>query len=197
MAGGTDAHAFEVELKFHIPDEPALRAALTGLGFVSREEITQLDVYLNHPSRDFAQTGEAFRLRRHGSENRVTYKGRKLSSVVKTREEIELAFESGASTWEGMIRLFERLGFTAVARIEKCREVFERPGEETHVVVVIDRVAGLGTFAEVEALAVGETAVERARQQVSEVAEALGLASPEPRSYLRMVLEQGDSTGRI
>ncbi|HEU5115398.1 MAG TPA: class IV adenylate cyclase, partial [Isosphaeraceae bacterium] len=83
---------FEVEIKFRAADHRALAARLIALGAEASEAQEHEDLYLAHPSRDFARTDEALRLRRVGDQNRVTYKGPKLGGPTKTREEIEVPF---------------------------------------------------------------------------------------------------------
>jgi adenylate cyclase class 2 len=154
------------------------------------------DVYLAHPARDFAVTGEAFRVRRGGDENLITYKGPKLAGPAKTREEIEIGFERGESRFEEMIALYLRLGFREVARIRKRREPFHASCEGRKLEVVLDEVDGLGQFVEVEARAGGAADLAGVQAAVVALGAALGLTEVEPRSYLRMVLEAGlNSTG--
>ena len=54
------------------------------------EEHVEADHYHNAPDRDFAHTGEAFRLRRVGPASCLTYKGPRQDSAVKVRPEIEV-----------------------------------------------------------------------------------------------------------
>ena len=150
--------------------------------------VLQVDTYLRHPCRDFAQTNEAFRLRRIGTENRITYKGPKREGPTKTREEIELTLAEGEYAFDQLCRLFENLGFQPVATIRKERTTFHletpRPLE-----IALDRADGLGDFAEIEAIAASDSDIPAAQQAVISVADQLELTEIEPRSYLRMLLE--------
>lgn len=184
------ATAFEVELKFRAADHAALAGRLRALGAVAQPEVDQEDLYLAHPVRDFRQTGEAIRLRRIGSENRLTYKGPKLAGPTKTREEIELGFDPGVEAQADLQRLMVRLGFVPVAQVRKRRTGYRLTVEGRPVEVVLDAVEGLGTYAEVEALARGAEDLPIAQRAVQELAGHLGLTEVEPRSYLRMILEQ-------
>ena len=60
---------WEVEQKFRIADLAAIKAKLMQLGASFAEPMNQIDWYFNHPSRDFAQTDEAFRLRQVGEKS--------------------------------------------------------------------------------------------------------------------------------
>src|SRR5579883_1372511 len=79
--------SFEVEVKYRSADHDQLRRLLLELGAREDAPVDQEDVYLRHPSRDFAQTHEALRLRHIGAENRITYKGPRFPGPTKTREE--------------------------------------------------------------------------------------------------------------
>ena len=184
---------YEVEIKFCDADHAAIERRLLALGAEAGEPVAQEDVYLAHPARDFAATGEAFRLRRDGSSNRLTYKGPRHAGPTKTREEVEVGFDSGGEAWAKMARLVEALGFRPVASVRKVRRAFHLVREGRAMEVVLDRAEGLGDFAEVEALA-GDEGLAEAQAAVLGLARELGLERVEPRSYLRMILEAG---GRI
>ncbi len=184
---------YEVEVKFRVPDLEALALRLSDQGAEAGPPIDQEDVYLAHPSRDFAASDEAIRIRRTGHENRVTYKGPKLDGPTKTREEIELVVESGAEGLRKMTRLMERLGFEKVAVIRKRRRPFAARFEGRLLEVVLDDAMGLGSFAEVETLAKGPDDLPRAQAAVLGLAKTLGLEDVERRSYLRMQLESAGS----
>ena len=151
--------------------------------------MSQEDIYFSHPSRDFAQTNEAFRIRRIGDENRITYKGPRRSGPTKTREEIEIAMAEGPEPFRRLLRLLENLGFRPVATIRKQRETFHLRFQEHEMEIALDTAEGLGAFAEIETLASGEADLAAAQQAVLALAGALGLTEVEPRSYLRMILE--------
>lgn len=181
--------SYEVEVKFRVPDHDALRARLLSLNASEGPVIRHEDLYLAHPSRDFAQTDEALRLRRIGAENRVTYKGPKRVGPTKTREEIEIPFAEGPEPLAGMRAILERLGFRPVAQIRKSRRPYSVPDRGRPIEVVLDLAEGLGAFAEVEAIADGDEDLPAAQQAVLSLASELGLTEVEPRSYLRMNLE--------
>ena len=180
---------YEVEVKYRLVDHDQLERRLAERGAAREPVITQEDVYLSHPSRDFAVSNEALRIRRIGVENRITYKGPRLSGPTKTREEIEIAVTSGEGAFNQLVRLFENLGFRPVATVRKSRTPFHLNREGRAVEVVLDRAVGLGDFAEIEALAVTKSELPAAQAAVLALAQELGLTEVEPRSYLRMLLE--------
>jgi adenylate cyclase class 2 len=187
---------YEVEMKFRTGDGHAeLERRLVAMGGVAESVQDQEDIYLSHPGRDFGQTGEALRVRREGASNRLTYKGPKHAGPTKTREEVEIAFASGADDLARMRRLWEALGFRPVAVLHKRRQAFHLVHGGRAIEVVLDVAEHLGSFVEVEALAKSAADLPAAQAAVLDLAQALGLSEVEPRSYLRMALEQRAAAG--
>ncbi|MGE3820458.1 MAG: class IV adenylate cyclase [Isosphaeraceae bacterium] len=181
--------SFEVEQKFRTGSHDEVAERLRTLGAVVGPLLEQEDAYINHPSRDFATTGEALRLRRSGEKNVVTYKGPKLGGPTKTRKELEVAFEPGLEGYRAMLGVFESLGFRPVAVVRKSRVPYRLQRDGRELEVTLDTVAGLGTFVEVEAMAESPESLASAQRAVVALAGELGLSAAEPRSYLRMKLE--------
>ena len=187
---------YEIEVKFRVADHAELERRLGDRGLAPVSTIEHRDAYLAHPSRDFARTGEAFRLRGEGESNRITYKGPKLGGPAKTREEIEVEFAEGLEAREQLTRAFERLGFRPVAVVRKRRSEYHLEFQGRPMVVALDEAEGLGSFAEVETLVEAESDLPEAQKAVLALAGELGLDEVEPRSYLRMVLEAENLLGR-
>jgi len=185
---------FEVENKYRCEDLENLARRLEALGAERAAALDQEDLYFAHPCRDFRITDEAFRLRREGAANELTYKGPKRAGPTKIREEIEVPFESGASGWGRMSALVEALGFRPVARIAKVRSPFRLTWHSQAVSIGLDEVERLGRFVEIETIGAGEVELEAAEAAVVSLAERLGLARSqiERRSYLRMILGESD-----
>lgn len=175
----------EVKLALDEPTAARLRERLSALGATPGGSHRQVDVYFNHPERDFALTDEALRLRLDDDELRITYKGKKLDPPRKTREEIEFGLAADVPT---ATRLLERLGFRPVASVQKERIEYRLPGEPA-VIVSLDQVADLGSFCEVETAA--ESAAE-GRAVLDQALAKLGLDGlpPIPRSYLELLLSR-------
>ena len=182
--------SYEIEQKYRCPDHEGVATKLLALGAIHRPSVRQEDTYLAHPSRDFAQTGEALRIRRVGDDNAVTYKGPKHSGPTKTRRELEIPFAKGEQHLDKLRQLFESLGFRPVLTVCKVRTPYHLTYEGRSIEVVLDDADGLGTFVEVEAMVEAQEDLSGAQKAVIAVSKALGLMDPEPRSYLRMALER-------
>ena len=184
---------FEVELKFRVDGSTerreSLAARLSEIGAVAEGTLEHSDLYLRHPSRDFAVTNEAFRLRGEGSRNLLTYKGPRRAGPAKTREEIEIPFADGPDERQAMTTLMARLGFEPVAEVRKTRQAFAIRSDDRDVHVALDDAGPLGFFVEVETLAADESDLADAQAAVLRLAQRLDLRDVEPRSYLRMLLE--------
>lgn len=182
--------SLEIEQKFRTSSHLPIIERLHALNSEEGASLDQEDVYLRHPSRDFAQTHEAFRIRRIGTMNVLTYKGPKRAGPTKTREENEIAFAHGPEMAEQMLRLFRSLGFEPFATIRKVRTPFHVTFQSFALEVALDEAEGIGSFVEVEAIVNDEGHLKDAQRAVVELARTLGLTDLEPRSYLRMALEQ-------
>jgi adenylate cyclase class 2 len=183
--------AYEVEVKYRSVDHSLLEQRLAALGAIQAECVDQVDIYLNHPARDFAVTNEAFRLRSIGDENRMTFKGPREPGPTKTREEIEVRVADGRAAAGQLLRLFELLGFRPAATIRKRRTSYQVRRGGQSLEVALDHALSLGDFAEIEALAASGADLPNAQSAVLALAADLGLTEVEPTSYLRMALEIG------
>ena len=182
--------SYEIEQKYRCLNHEIVATRLLQLGALHSPSVQQEDTYLAHPSRDFAQTGEAFRIRRVGDHNAVTYKGPKQSGPTKTRRELEIPFANGEQHLERLRQLFDALGFRPVLTVGKVRTSYHLTHDGRAFEVVLDDADGLGTFVEVEAIVEDQGDLEAAQKAVIAVSKALGLTDLEPRSYLRMALER-------
>jgi adenylate cyclase, class 2 len=177
----------EVEQKFPVADVESLERQLAALGAGKAATDEQVDCYYAHPTRDFARSDEALRLRRAGPRNYVTYKGPKLDASTKTRQEIELELPRGEEAADGAARLLEVLGFRLVADVEKRRVHYTLDWQGQQIVVSLDRVETLGDFVELEIMA-SEKNVKEAQSAIASLASRLGLSNSERRSYLELRL---------
>lgn len=167
-----------------------MQQLLEAAGATLGGSVQQADHYFNHPSRDFAKTDEAVRLRTvsdaSGDASRITYKGPKQGSAAKTRFELELPLAD--ATIDGWSELLTRLGFRSVMIVTKRRVAYHVERTPHRFEVSLDVVEGLGAFAEIETTA-EPAELAAAERGVNTLATELGLAEPEQRSYLEMLLE--------
>ncbi|MCK9299575.1 class IV adenylate cyclase [Methanoculleus sp. YWC-01] len=172
----------EVEAKFAVKDQEAVRAGLNRKGVRMGRRQQERDVYYNAPHRDFGETDEALRVRYDDAGFTVTYKGPKVRvGNAKAREEFNLTVASG----ETLEVILSRLGFRRAATVSKVREFYEI-GDVT---VTLDDVEGLGTFVEIEILT--EDDKEDAADRITAIAKELGVDGPPIyTSYLEMLLSK-------
>ena len=178
---------YEVELKFRLEHAADVEKAIRQLGAVEESNVSHVDRYFNHPARDFRSTDEAFRIRSVDDANMITYKGAKIGTVAKTRHEIEVGFEHGIASVKKLEELVRMLGFRFVRDVRKSRRTFHLSWCERHFELALDEVPELGRFLEIELIAdeEGRAAAEAA---VWNLARALDLSVPEPRSYLDLLI---------
>lgn len=179
----------EIELKFPVADLAALKRRLLDLGAKPSDAIDEIDHYFNAPDRNYAITDEALRIREHAfrganGDTVITYKGPKLDTQAKTRTEIELPLEGGIERWTDLLT---RLGYRPVATVRKHRQPLTLAWAGFVVQTVLDDVANVGTFAELEIVA-EEKQRAPATQAIQKLARDLGLEKSERRSYLEMLL---------
>ena len=84
----------EVEVKAKINSFDEIKDKLNDLGAIKVKTEHQEDRYFNSPVVDFAKSDEALRIRETKTEEShnlfITYKGPKIDSKSKTREEVEM-----------------------------------------------------------------------------------------------------------
>ena len=178
---------FEVEQKFPVENLTDIENRLASAGATFSDVVVQVDRYFAHPSRDFAQTDEAIRIRQVGDANFITYKGPKIDATTKTRKEIELPLHDGAEQSEQWASLLEALSFSPVAMVSKRRRLARIAWQDTEIEVALDQVDGLGSFVELEVSA-DEASLDAAKSKVQSLADKLGLSGSEQRSYLELLL---------
>ena len=172
----------EIEIKARA-DHDATIKALKAAGAVFEKTADQADIFYNAPDRDFGKTDEALRLRRQGSAAYLTYKGKKLDTVSKTRKEIEVGVDSPEKIEEILLSL----GFRKTYSVFKKRDIYHLKGAE----VCVDRVDGLGDFVELETIVDDMAGMDKKRDELISLMRSLGIAGELIReSYLEMLLEK-------
>ena len=180
----------EVEIKFRVPDSTLVDRLTREGPLAFADPVVQRDIYWNHPQRNFRETDEALRIRSAGEQNILTYKAPRLDTLTRTRPEIEIPFLSGCESTDKMRSVLLALGFRIIDSVEKSRRTAAFQWEGAEIEVALDEVASLGTFLEIETI-VEEGHWQNAREQIIRLAEHWQILDlREPRSYLRMLLEQ-------
>jgi adenylate cyclase class 2 len=100
---------------------------------------------------------------------------------------LENAEKAIAAAREKAIELATALGFRQVAAVRKRRCHSTIDWQNGQVAVALDQVEELGTFIELEIVTSSER-VDAARKGIGALAERLGLANAERRSYLELLL---------
>jgi adenylate cyclase, class 2 len=179
----------EVEQKFRVDDLALVAAQLEERRIKLAHARLQVDRYFNHPSRDFAQTDEALRIRQVDQKNFVTYKGPKLDCTTKTRLEIELPIAPGDEAANQFGELLLALGFRPVAEVRKHRRTASLRRGDLDIEIALDDVRGVGSYVELECAA-EQADAEMAKQVIATLAAELGLSENERKSYLELLLER-------
>lgn len=186
---------YEVEQKYPAEDFERIVVALQDKNAEQLAEVEQVDVYFAHPSRDFAATDEAFRIRTVGEQSYITYKGPKLDRTTKTRRELEMPLAADPSSGTQFEQILLALGFSRVAAVRKRRRAYRLQQGATAVEVALDDVAEVGRYVELEvACADGDDPeasggqLEVARDVLQQLAGQFKLTDPERRSYLELLL---------
>ena len=180
---------YEVELKFAQEPDSNLESKLIEWGATNKKTEHQVDIYFQHPARDFSQTDEAMRIRSVGTRNVLTYKGPLIDSETKTRLEQEVEFESGDAGRETMCLILESNGYRKVICVEKLRESYRLDWRSRSFEIAFDTVESLGKFIEIETIAEEHDRPE-ATDSIRQLAKEFGLSRQERRGYLRLLLEQ-------
>jgi adenylate cyclase, class 2 len=178
----------EVEVRYRTHDRVGVIARLVEWGAEFAENRIDVDQYFNPPERDLKTSDEAFRLRRIGDTNCLTYKGPRRDTETKTRTEIEIPLGNGEVVAADMQRLLLALNYRPVVVVRKQREVYRLTRGGFAMEVCFDDVERVGPFVELEILA-PEEQYEPAKAVLLQTAAELGLTEKETRSYLGMVLE--------
>ncbi|MBR0271151.1 MAG: class IV adenylate cyclase [Methanobrevibacter sp.] len=174
----------EVEVKAKIENFQDMEKKLENLGAMKSKKEFQEDIYFNSPIVDFANTDEALRIRTtKENDNKnifITYKGPKIDSKSKTREEIEITIEDS----EKCSRIFQRLGFTKVRTVRKDRQYYTYKNFE----ISLDDIEGLDPYMEIEiALDDGEDYSD-AQNKIFKLFSKLGIDDGfERTSYLELL----------
>ena len=88
-----------------------------------------------------------------------------------------------------MKRIFEAIGFFAVAKVVKRRELLSLKWREADVEICLDDVVDVGKFVELELVVANQSEMKTAKQKLWALAEQIGLSGSIRTSYLEMLLK--------
>jgi adenylate cyclase class 2 len=168
----------EVKIKLSHPRIEDLEKELIKNNFKFINEEIQEDIYFNSIYKDFKLTDEALRIRVSKDKAELTYKGPKLSSDIKVREELSCEIKDVNS----MISILEKLGFLPKYKINKKRKNYMWG----KYIISLDIVENLGEFIEIEA---NDVSKNEFKSFVSEFVEKFGIKGEVLlKSYLEIML---------
>jgi len=199
----------EVEIKVRITDSDEMRKLFEENGGVYKISLNHEDTYFNMPPglRDFKKTDEALRIRKSISYNKnkmesnpltkffLTYKGKKMDSITKTRREMEIQVEDGESLRE----LLKILEFKEIFTVKKERELYEFMYKDHKIEALIDYLPILKEyFIEVEYLTESSEKIDEAREILFEFLSTLNISRDVSitKSYLELIADRFKSKVR-
>ncbi|MHA2371112.1 MAG: class IV adenylate cyclase, partial [Candidatus Hodarchaeales archaeon] len=124
----------------------------------------------------------------------ITFKGPKIDKISKTRE--ELGFIVKGNDVSGVLKVFQRLGFSEVFEICKNRSLWRHPRES---LISVDNVDELAPDCYVEAEIISENLtdkeqlIEELTGMLTELLDCNGELRSERRSYLELVLNRSQT----
>ena len=174
----------EVEVKAKIENFEDMEKKLKNLGAIKSKKEYQEDIYFNSPIVDFAKSDEALRIRTTKENDTknifITYKGPKLNSKSKTREEIEISIEND----EKCSKIFENLGFKKVRTVKKNRQYYTYENFE----ISLDEIEGLDPYMEIEITLDDGKDYNNAQKRIFELFSKLDIEEGfERTSYLELL----------
>jgi adenylate cyclase class 2 len=193
----------EVEIKAKVSDPDSIREKFKSKDGKYIISLHHEDTYFNMPEklRDFRKTDEALRIRKsiesedkfESSEKKInyylTYKGKKLDSLTKTRKELEISVSSG----EIMKDLLNSLGFREVLTVVKERELYKVQYKDKVIIALIDYIPILNEwFIEVELITESTKKLEDSRELLFEFLNSINIKREESirKSYLELIVER-------
>ena len=138
----------EIELKLRVESHGPVRQRLRNIGARFIEAVVETNRIYDRADGMLHKRGCGLRLRwlllPDGRRGRATFtfKGPRMATAMKSREEIEVGVTDG----EGMARVLKRLGFGPILHYEKHRESWQHDGCR----IELDEPARLGLFVEIE-----------------------------------------------
>ena len=174
----------EIETKIKVDSLEGIAEALIKEGAAPVGEVVERDCYFDDENMGLLSAGCGIRLRQRSSNDSksyiLTYKGKKLPGLFKSRQEIEVVVDKSEET----VALLGALGYAKILEFEKRRSLWSMDDCE----ICLDQLPLLGTFIEIEAAD---------EQLISSALKKLGLQDREhiDIGYARMISEKLKETG--
>ncbi len=189
--------SFEVEIKVKLKqDLKTTKARLEALGARAQANIEHVDDYYLLPEglRDFAKTDEALRVRATKKDGKLegadlTYKGKKVGKITKTREEIVVDVSSA----EKMGDILQRIGLRKVFTLNKLRALFECKFENQQIILTLDQIEHLDEhYMEAELHADTQEGIKEKEEILIRFLDQLGYTKTDSLrvSYLELVCQK-------
>ena len=193
----------EVEIKVQISNPELIRKKFKEHNGIYKVSLLHEDTYFNMPKglRDFKKTDEALRIRKAVEFNKnddskeqivnhyITYKGKKIDALTKTREELDIKIED----MESMRTLLKRVDFQEVLTVKKERDLYEFEFKNYYIEVLIDYLPILDQhFIEVEFLLDSSGDLEDSRDVLFDFLSLFGIKKEESirESYLELIFKR-------
>ncbi len=197
----------EVEIKAKILNPDVIKRKFINMNGEYKISLIHEDTYFNMPKklRDFRKTDEALRIRKSiefvksndkssikKSTYYLTYKGKKIDKITKTRKEIETIIIDGDKVRE----ILKQLGFIEVFTVKKERELYEFSFMDHQIEVLIDYIPILKKhFIEVEIMIDNNASPEeldKARGVLFDFLKMLNIKKEDSitKSYLELILDR-------
>ena len=180
----------EVEIKIRLTDKEfsEIPFKFNNMGFSFEQKMRETDYYYDGIDRSFASSDEALRVRISQNlstdviQSFLTYKGKKLDTISKTRSEHEVAIDNS----ETMRSVLKCLGFKSSFIIEKIRTYYSYK----NINICMDKVAKVGVFMELENVIINEAEKDNALNELFLLLEALSISKSrmERSSYLELYI---------
>ncbi|MHA2399217.1 MAG: class IV adenylate cyclase [Promethearchaeota archaeon] len=194
---------FEVEIKVQIPNPVRIKEKFKENQGAYEFSLIHEDTYYNMPKglRDFKQTDEALRLRKsikfskknpryeQEIEYYLTYKGKKLDKITKTRKELDIRIDNLDKAKE----VLNLLGFQEVLTVQKDRDLYKFEFKNYEIEALIDYLPKLKQFfLEVEVLSPTEEEIRESRNILFDFLSLFGISKDDSikKSYLELIIDK-------
>ena len=193
----------EIEIKVKIQDPDSIRDKFEKNNGLYKFSFIHEDTYFNMPQglRDFKKTDEALRIRKsikYSKNEReekqktsyfITYKGKKLDKITKTRSELEVEIANGNDLRE----LLKALGFQEIFTVKKERELYDFEFKGQNIEALIDYIPILKeNFIEVEIISESDDKLNESREILFDFLSLFSIKKEGSitKSYLELITEK-------